>query len=109
TQRDLSYVDTTERRYRRDEAGIPIVTSEEDENATDTDKTSPFGALGLRTNERARFTVMTGQSAGMVIALDKEVSVIGRGKDSDVGLNDAGVSRRHATVTRKAGSYLLQD
>jgi diguanylate cyclase (GGDEF)-like protein len=62
------------------------------------------------TKDRATLTVLTGISAGQVYALDGTEHYIGRGSDTDIWIEDGGVSRRHARVTcRSDGKYFIED
>ena len=44
-----------------------------------------------------------------VVPLDKDVTVIGRGKDCDLVLEDNNASRRHCQVWKWAGHWKLED
>lgn len=82
----------------------------EDEDGTSTDQTAMVEPISLRTLERARFTIMTGASAGQVVSLDANVTTVGRGVDADIRLADAGVSRIHSRIGRtKKGRYTIED
>lgn len=52
--------------------------------------------------------VRTGTSAGKQFPLEKDVEV-GRAAESGVPVPDAGVSRRHAKLTRRNGAWYVQD
>ena len=59
---------------------------------------------------RPMVTVLAGLDEGQVFTLDRAESLIGRGRDVHVGVNDIGVSRRHARIVRIAGPrYVLED
>jgi diguanylate cyclase (GGDEF)-like protein len=90
-------------------AGVPVVWEEAPREGTETDKTAQFEPNSVRKGEHARFMLMTGQAAGMVIALDREITVIGRGREADISLADTGLSRRHCEITREEGRYLIRD
>ena len=40
---------------------------------------------------------------------DKENITIGRNNNSDIQINNLGVSKKHAAITRKNGSYFIED
>jgi diguanylate cyclase (GGDEF)-like protein len=96
---------------RRNRPEIPSVDSEEEQDEpTQTEVRAQAAPISGRTPQRARFTVMTGVGAGMIVALEKEVTTFGRGVDADVRFNEPGVSRLHSRVTRtRRGRYLLED
>jgi pSer/pThr/pTyr-binding forkhead associated (FHA) protein len=50
-----------------------------------------------------------GGRSGEVFALQQGSTSIGRSPDCDVFLDDVTVSRRHAVVTEKEGSFVLED
>ena len=59
---------------------------------------------------RPLLTVLVGLNEGQVFALDDAETFIGRGRDAHVGVDDAGISRRHARIVRLAGPrYILED
>ena len=43
------------------------------------------------------------------IETDKETITIGRNNNSDIHINNLGVSKEHATITRQNGSYVIED
>ncbi len=57
----------------------------------------------------AMVVVKRGPNAGSKFALDAEVTRAGRHPDSDIFLDDITVSRRHAEIHRRGGSYLVRD
>jgi len=56
-----------------------------------------------------RFVVKTGPDAGRVIEMRAKSLRFGRSQDSDVVVNDPGVSRNHAMVTEINGLIMLTD
>jgi diguanylate cyclase (GGDEF)-like protein len=59
---------------------------------------------------RAMLTVVSGQSAGRAFSARTGETIIGRGKDAHVRVDDAGASRAHARITvQNDGRYLLED
>jgi two-component system cell cycle response regulator len=60
--------------------------------------------------DRPLLTVLEGLNAGQVFNLDREETVIGRGRDADVRIHDIGMSRKHARIVRSsAGQHVLED
>ena len=53
--------------------------------------------------------VRHGPSAGSSFRLDHEHTNVGRHPDSEIFLDDITVSRRHVTLDRKDGTYVLHD
>jgi diguanylate cyclase (GGDEF)-like protein len=59
---------------------------------------------------RATLTILTGNHAGRVLAVDPRGEVIGRGVDASLVVEDDGVSRRHARVARNSdGGFYVED
>jgi pilus assembly protein CpaF len=56
-----------------------------------------------------QLVMQTGPTPGRTYPLEKTEISIGREIGSDVFINEAEVSRRHARLTQQAGSYLLED
>jgi predicted component of type VI protein secretion system len=56
-----------------------------------------------------QLVMKTGPAPGRIYSLDKSEISIGREIGSDVFINEAEVSRRHARMTLQAGNYLLED
>jgi two-component system cell cycle response regulator len=85
---------------------------EAEEPSTRTTETSialPSGAPP-RPSVRATLTVISGASAGRVHSIGDKVMLIGRGRETQLRFEDAGVSRAHARVTYLGpGRYLLED
>jgi serine phosphatase RsbU (regulator of sigma subunit) len=53
--------------------------------------------------------IMNGSMAGHLYKLDREVTIVGRNPDCDVVLQPKSVSRKHASITRKASGFELRD
>ena len=43
------------------------------------------------------------------IETDKDTITIGRNNNSDIQINNLGVSNKHAAITRQNGSYVIED
>lgn len=56
-----------------------------------------------------QLTIISGPDAGATFRLDGETIVIGRSHASDAVLSDTLVSKRHCTITRQDGHYILTD
>lgn len=56
-----------------------------------------------------RLRVATGLQSGRELELAQSEVRIGRGTENDLVLLDAGVSRRHACIFERQGSYVVQD
>lgn len=44
-----------------------------------------------------------------IIETEKETITIGRNNNSDIQINNLGVSKKHAAITRQNGSYFIED
>lgn len=60
--------------------------------------------------ERRLLTVISGPQAGLVLLLHHETHTLGRGETADLRVDDADVSRHHATFRRESdGNYSVED
>jgi DNA-binding CsgD family transcriptional regulator len=57
-------------------------------------------------SRRAHLVVTSSNAPDRSVPIDRDVLVIGRSRDADVQLDVVGVSRKHARITRGAGSTL---
>ena len=55
------------------------------------------------------FVICNGEMAGKNFLVDRPLLTIGRGFESDVIINDASISRRHAQIVRQANGDYVQD
>jgi len=62
-----------------------------------------------RLRDRCTLRVLVGPNIGRVIAVDPLGSIVGRGEDADIRLDDPGLSRSHARIFRMGDGYYLQD
>ena len=63
-----------------------------------------------RGKTRATFTIVRGPNVGRVISVRERESIIGRGREAHVLIEDGGASRMHARVIETDdGRYLLED
>ena len=62
-----------------------------------------------RPRDRHLLVQMQGEDIGRVMSLHGEVWRVGRVQDSDLLINDAGVSRNHARLLWDRGGYVLED
>jgi diguanylate cyclase (GGDEF)-like protein len=80
-------------------------------------ETDPTGRMGLvpddrpsKRLDRAILTVLTGVNAGQVFRLDTDETIIGRGREAHVRVDDVGISRKHTRVVRSQdGRYFVED
>jgi two-component system, cell cycle response regulator len=91
-----------------------LVEWSDEESSTRTTDASiavvpPVGPLVNRT--RAVVTVVSGPSTGRVFSLEPGAPemVIGRGKDAQVRIDDAGASRAHARIVPTDEGYAIED
>jgi diguanylate cyclase (GGDEF)-like protein len=90
-----------------------IVEWEDEEASTRTTETSiavaPAGPVTPRAT-RAVLTVVSGPSMGRVFSVaEGGHTIIGRGREADVRVDDAGASRAHARVIASEGRYVVED
>jgi diguanylate cyclase (GGDEF)-like protein len=86
--------------------------TEEEEPSTRTTDTALGGPVPpvQRGRTRAVLTVISGQGAGRTYTLGDGETLIGRGKEAQVRINDAGTSRVHARISLQGeGAYVLDD
>jgi two-component system, cell cycle response regulator len=85
----------------------------EDGEYVDTTTTQAFGFVpipGIDAKKRsAALIVLSGRSSGRSFTLNKEETVLGRTPESEIRLDDDGVSRRHAKVVRSDGQWIIMD
>ena len=85
---------------------------DEDTAAGRTTETSIEIPPHLRATEskRALLRLVTGFNAGQVFAVDRRETIIGRGRDAHVRVEDAGVSRQHTRIVHALeGHYHVED
>jgi pSer/pThr/pTyr-binding forkhead associated (FHA) protein len=58
---------------------------------------------------QALLVVTRGPNAGSQFLIEKDVTTLGRHPESDIFLDDITVSRRHAEIRRKEGSFNVHD
>ena len=58
---------------------------------------------------QASVVIVKGHAEGMEYLITKEYTVLGRDKEADIALNDPHVSRQHAAIEYRDGSYILRD
>jgi two-component system cell cycle response regulator len=82
---------------------------EDEESSTRTDVTIPI-PIPVATKRRALLTVVSGPGTGRVFSVREDQTVLGRGKETHVRLEDPGASREHARiVVTEDGRYLVED
>jgi pSer/pThr/pTyr-binding forkhead associated (FHA) protein len=70
---------------------------------------APLDRAATASARRGTLTVLTGNGMGVVRVLSGARSVLGRGEDAALVLDDPGVSRAHACIHEHEGSYELED
>ncbi len=58
---------------------------------------------------QASVVIVKGHAAGMEYLITKKHTVIGREKEADIAVRDPQVSRHHAAIEYRDGSYILKD
>ena len=82
----------------------------DEESSTRTTEANVSLPTAMTQRTRALLTVVGGPSTGRVHPLREQETVIGRGKEAHVRLDDAGTSRAHARiVVTDDGRYILED
>jgi diguanylate cyclase (GGDEF)-like protein len=83
---------------------------EDDEDGFSRTSQTAIKISPVKAAEYAVLTVLTGLSAGQAFTLRQVETIIGRGRDCGVKLDDQGISRRHCRVVGTVeGGYLAED
>ncbi len=64
-------------------------------------------AEGLR--DRCTLTVLAGPASGQLVTAEDRSITLGRGEESTVRIDDAGMSRLHARISKQADGYVIED
>ncbi len=84
--------------------------ADEESSTRTTEATVALPPPASRQHTRALLTVVGGPSTGRVHPLRDEETVIGRGKECQVRVDDAGTSRSHARIVlTQEGRHLVED
>ena len=84
--------------------------ADEESSTRLTETTIAVPANAPRQRTRAILTVISGPSAGRAHSLREGETLIGRGKEAHIRLDDGGTSRLHARIrTLDEGRYVLED
>jgi diguanylate cyclase (GGDEF)-like protein len=76
----------------------------------ESERTSATSATSRRQTGTPGLKVITGHHAGETIPIpDRAELYIGRGRDTDIRLEDQGVSRVHCRMVRRDGGFMVQD
>jgi len=75
----------------------------------ETAELDPVPLLPQPTTLSSAFVIFNGEMAGKNFLVDRPLLTIGRGFESDVIINDASISRRHAQVLRQVNGEYVQD
>jgi two-component system, cell cycle response regulator len=94
---------------------LPSLTGWSDEEAStrtavaDT-VTLPTAPVQAMLSRRAQLTVISGPNAGRAHLIREKETLLGRGKEAHIALDDAGTSRVHARILlTQDGRYMLED
>src|SRR5690349_538121 len=67
-------------------------------------------AMSSRTQrDRASLVVLAGSNVGEMFRLEGEETVLGRGNNATIRLNDDGISRRHARLFQMGNDVMIED
>jgi diguanylate cyclase (GGDEF)-like protein len=85
--------------------------ADEESSTRTTDATVPLPTpASARQATRALLTVVNGGGAGRVHPVRDDETIIGRGKECQMRIDDAGTSRRHARITQsRDGRHVVED
>jgi two-component system, cell cycle response regulator len=89
-------------------AGAAIAPMEDDDIELDRTTERQLVALS-EANQRPVVTVLTGLNAGQVLTIDEEEITIGRGIETNLCIDDPGVSRKHARIILRETGYWVED
>jgi diguanylate cyclase (GGDEF)-like protein len=95
----------------RDTERINTAVVSPDEVATDppTEVTRIDDIVGAMSADRWTLTILSGESAGLVLPLQDQRMTVGRGGDADVRLLDQGLSREHAAFEPQGDQIRIVD
>jgi two-component system cell cycle response regulator len=89
----------------KDELTQPALFREAPQLDTERQLSIPVPVL----DARATLTVISGMGAGRIVALSRDVVLLGRGPAADLQFEDVAISRSHARVTCEPHAYVLED
>ena len=75
----------------------------------ETTELDPIPLSPQPATQSSAFVICNGEMAGKNFLVDRPLLTIGRGIESDVIINDASISRRHAQIVRQANGDYVQD
>jgi diguanylate cyclase (GGDEF)-like protein len=88
----------------------PEWLKEEDTSVSRTTEAQIQVAPVAREKNRAVLTVQAGINAGQVFSLENRETIIGRGREVQLRLEDAGISRQHSRIVRTLeGRWMIED
>lgn len=91
-------------------AGLDWAEEEVSTRLTDTTVAMPPPTSHVGGRTRAMLTVISGPSAGRAFSVRDRETLLGRGREAHVRLDDAGASRVHARIViLEDGEYVLED
>ena len=93
----------------RAKLGLAVSGSEVDDTYRDERDDDLSKSVERGPRSEAALTVLRGENAGAFYVLEDHQTVIGRDPDVGLALPDDRLSRRHACITRAAGSFFIED
>ncbi len=87
----------------------PGASPEDDEEPITENQPALPPPRSVSGKERFTLVVLEGHDAGAVFDVDRPNLKVGRGRDADLRLDDPGVSRTHAVVSRIGSAVYLED
>jgi two-component system, cell cycle response regulator len=90
-----------------DEGGVPAPIAEEETRAMSG--TGERSLAGLRGRPQSTLKILTGVEAGRTQVLLGHETVIGRGAQCDLSIDEGSLSRRHCRVFRSGDTFVIED
>lgn len=97
---------------KRKEGRDELPTQEPLEEATQVVTLSGLGIGGKKPSlqkDRVTLTVLAGPQPGMILTMEGDEMVLGRGRESGSRIDDPGMSRRQARIYRTVEGFCLED
>ncbi|MBN1653651.1 MAG: GGDEF domain-containing protein [Deltaproteobacteria bacterium] len=86
-----------------------MATQKNPNDTTQVIRFRPKIAEGVTTELQGIVTVLTGPNPGAVFELNSPTTVIGRSREVQIQVIDAGLSRRHAQILRRPDGFYIED
>lgn len=97
------------RRYPTREIDIEALDDLDDGTDPPTAVTNLGELMELAQEDHWTLTVLNGSAAGLVIPVDDQKTVIGRGSECNARILDQGLSRKHGAFYRRQGDLFFRD